>query len=236
MTLFTVRTGAALFLAASLAACGGGSDKAKFPVSGTVSGLYYDSLTLTTGSQTLEIKKPGLDSSGVANVVNYTFPQILEYGDVYFVKLVSNPAHQSCSVLQTAADSAGHTASINVSVTCSINAYTVNGYISGLKGDGLTLINGSLDGTLTPTKATVDANAATEAAAEAAAVAAGGAVGSGAKTPSFSFATAVGFDQAYGVTILAQPKGQHCTVTNGAGLMKDAAVLNIAVKCEDNPA
>lgn len=235
MTLFSMRAACALLLASSLTACGGGSDKAKFPVAGVVSGLAYGTLVLKTGTQTVNIVPNPANTATVINTVNYAFPQILEYGDVYLVTRDTNPVHQSCDVNQLRADSAGHTASINITVVCSINAYTVNGYITGLKGDGLKLINGSLDGTLSPTQATVDANAATEAAAETAAVAAGGAVGSGAKTPSFSFATAVAYNQAYGVTILAQPTGQTCTIANGTGLMGDTAVLNIAVNCVDNP-
>lgn len=236
MTLFSMRAACALVLASSLAACGGGSDKAKFPVTGVVSGLAYGTLVLKTGNQTVSVVPNPANTATVVNTVTYTFPQILEYGDVYLVERSSDPVHQTCEVGQVNADSAGHTASINVAVQCSINAYTVNGYIYGLKGDGLKLINGSLDGTLTPTQTTVDANAVTEAAAEATAVAAGGAVGSGAKTPSFSFATAVAYNQAYGVTILAQPTGQTCTIANGTGLMGDTAVLNITVNCVDNPA
>lgn len=228
MTLFTVRTAVALLLAASLAACGGGSDKAKFPVSGTVTGLYYDGLSLITGSQTVEVKKTGLDSAGVANVVNYSFPQIIEYGDVYFVKLAANPAHQSCVVGQTAADSAGHTASINVTVACTVNSYYVSGYITGLNSEGLQLINGSTNGTVTATVAGVTANATTEATAKAAADAAG--TTSYVKTPSFTFPL-VTFGQTYGVTILKQPDTQTCTVTNGNGVMGDAEVLNIVVNC-----
>jgi hypothetical protein len=235
MTLFSMRAACTLLLATSLAACGGGSDKAKFPVSGTVSGLYYGTLTLKTGTQTVDIKPTGVTTAGVANVVNYSFPTILEYGDVYYVQLGTNPEHQSCTVNQFEADSAGHTASINIAVGCTVNAYTVNGYIYNLKGAGLQLINGSLSGTLAPTVASVDAAAVAEAAAKAAAAAATPPSTSYTLTPSFSFATAVTYNQAYGVTILTQPDKQTCTVTNGSGLMGDAPVVNVFVNCVDNP-
>lgn len=226
MTLFSMRAACALLLATSLAACGGGSDKAKFPVSGTVSGLYYGTLTLKTGNQTVDIKPTGVDAAGVANVVNYSFPTILEYGDVYYVQLGTNPAHQSCTVNQFAADSAGHTAAINIAVGCTTNAYYVSGYVTGLNSEGLQLINGSTNGTATVTVAGVATAATTEAAAKAAANGSDVYV----RTPSFTFPL-VTYGQTYGVTILTQPATQTCTVTNGTGVMGDAEILNINVNC-----
>lgn len=241
MTLFSTRTACALLLAASLAACGGGgSDKATFPVAGTVTGLVYSGLKLETGSQTVDVAPNAANTATTINLVNYTFPQVLGYGDVYLIKIAANPAHQTCSFpsYRQQADSAGHTATINVALTCAINGYSLNGYVYGLKGDGLQLINGSDYGTITLTKAIVDANAATEAAAKAAAAAATPPTTSYTLTPSFSFADPnklVAYNQTYGVTVLTQPPGQTCTVTNGNGVMQDAAVVNITVNCVDNP-
>lgn len=239
MTLFSMRAACALLLAASLTACGGGSDKAKFPVTGTVTGLVYDGLTLKTYNQSVTVA-PSVPAgtSTTINPVTYSFPQVLEYGDVYLVELGTQPAHQSCNVGQLRADSAGHTASINVVVECSINHYSVNGYVTGLKGEGLQLINGSNSGINTLTKAVVDANATTEAAAKAAAAALTPPSTSYTLTPSFTFDSLtypVYYNQAYGVTVLTQPAGQTCTVTNGNGVMQDAPVVNIAVNCVDNP-
>lgn len=219
MTLFSMRAALALVLAASLASCGGG-DKETYPITGTVTGLYYDSLVLSTGSQTATVKSNGLDTTGVANTVNYTFPQTLSYGDPYLVALATNPPHQTCTVGQTVADSAGHTASIAIAVACIINSYTVSGYVHGLTAEGLQLINGSTNGTITVTLAGVAAAVTAEAA--------------GTITPSFTF-PAVYYNQTYGVTILTQPTGQTCTVTNGNGLMQDAAIVNISVDCVNNP-
>ena len=220
MTLFSMRTALALLLAASLASCGGGGSSTTYPVSGTVTGLLYDSLVLTTGSQSVTIKQNGLDSTGVANVVNYTFPQTLSYGDPFLVTLATNPPHETCVVGQTAADSAGHMAAIDVAVLCTENPYYVGGYVTGLTVDGLQLINGSNGGTITLTVAGVAANAALQAA--------------GTVTPSFTFPAQV-FGQTYGVTILTQPVGQTCTVTNGTGLLGDANAYTVAVNCVANP-
>lgn len=220
MTLFSLRTALALLLAASLASCGGGSSKATFAISGTVSGLGYSPLVLKAGTQTVNVAPSTTNTADTLYPVTYTFPQTIEYGEPYLVELSANPPHQTCTVLQTAADSAGHTATINIAVTCTTNSYTVNGYVHGLAAEGLQLINGSTSGTITVTQAGVLAAQTAETA--------------GTVTPSFSF-PATFYNQAYGVTILTQPTGQTCTVTNGSGVINDSAILNISVDCVTNP-
>jgi hypothetical protein len=231
MTLFSLRKMFALLLTVSLASCGGGSDTT-YPIAGTVTGLAYGTLVLTAAGQTLNVT-PNVTGTTV-NAVTYSFPKTLGYGDPFLVALGANPAHQSCLVGQSTADSAGHTATINVAVSCSINTQYVSGYVYGLVGDGLQLINGSLNGTIALTKTIVDTAATTEAAAKAAALALTPPSTVYARTPSFTF-PAVAYNQAYGVTILNQPTGQTCTVTNGAGKIADAQVLDIVVNCVNNP-
>lgn len=219
MTLFSMRSALALLLAASLASCGGGGGTS-YPVSGSVSGLLYGPLILTTGSQNVSVNPTGIDSTGAANVINYTFPQSLSYGDPFFVTLGANPPHQTCTVGQSAADSAGHQAVINVAVLCVNTPHVVSGYVNGLTADGLLLINGSTSGVIDQSLAVVQANAALTAA--------------GTVTPSFTFPT-VYFGQTYGLQVLTQPTGQTCTITNGTGTMGDADVTNVSVNCVANP-
>ncbi|HWJ95768.1 MAG TPA: hypothetical protein VNT33_13645 [Telluria sp.] len=47
---------------------------------------------------------------------------------------------------------------------------------------------------------------------------------------SFSMA-AVGEDSPYGITILTQPAGKSCTITNNVGTMLKADITNVAVNC-----
>lgn len=54
------------------------------------------------------------------------------------------------------------------------------------------------------------------------------AVDAGAKTATFA---KVNDGAAYGVTVLTQPAGQTCTVTNGSGKIAAAAVSNVQVSC-----
>lgn len=50
---------------------------------------------------------------------------------------------------------------------------------------------------------------------------------------SFTFATAVPYGETYNVTVLKQPPGQICTVTNGSGLVGATNVSNVLVTCEN---
>jgi ZU5 domain len=94
------------------------------------------------------------------------------------------------------------TASANVTNVAvnCINTFTVGGNVSGLAGTGLVLQNNGGDNLAFTT--------------------------SGA----FTFATALPAGSAYGVTVLTQPSGSTCSVTNGAGTLT-ANVSNVVVTC-----
>ncbi|RUR17223.1 DUF1566 domain-containing protein [Legionella sp. km535] len=51
---------------------------------------------------------------------------------------------------------------------------------------------------------------------------------------SFTFATPVAQGAPYSVTVLTQPTGQTCSVTNGSGTMGGANVTNVGVNCVTN--
>ena len=50
----------------------------------------------------------------------------------------------------------------------------------------------------------------------------------------FRFSTAVAYGKTYSVTVLTQPLGQTCTVSNGAGLVSSNDIGNVAVVCSNN--
>lgn len=77
----------------------------------------------------------------------------------------------------------------------------LGGTVTGLTGSGLVLANGS----------------------DTVAVAAGSA--------SFTFPTRVGKGFPYGVTVLTQPAGQTCAVSNGVGTVADADIASVQVSC-----
>lgn len=53
-------------------------------------------------------------------------------------------------------------------------------------------------------------------------------------TGSFTFATAIGDSVAYAVTILTQPSGQTCVVSNGSGTVASANITSVSVTCTNN--
>lgn len=191
----------ALALALSLSACGGG--KATFAIAGTVTGLRFPGLVLTTNGQDVAVS-PGTVTGTIIPDATFQFPKQLEYGDQYDVSIKAYPAHQVCSITpQYAKDTAGRLASINIPVACALGQHNIGGTIAGLTVDGLVLTNGSDGGTITAAK---DAT-------------------------TFTFAGQVVYGVTYGVTVLTQPTGLVCSVANGTGTMADADVSTIAVTC-----
>ena len=147
MTCNFTRTTLALALALGLAGCGG---KATFPISGTVLGLAYNGLVLSSN---------GMDLPIAAGSTSFSFPSTLSYGDVYAVTVASStaqPLHQTCQVVN-GSDTAGRLASINVGIVCALNQRSITARINGLTTDGLILTNGSAGGTVAPPMGTTSA-------------------------------------------------------------------------------
>lgn len=200
-----IRPALALALALGLSACGGGG-KAEFTVAGTVKGLVYQGLTLTTNGMEITVNPPATAGADVS----YAFPNKLEYGDEYNVTIKNDPQHQNCNFAQSYQpinkDTAGRLTRIDVIIECFIDAYTIGGTVTGLTADGLVLANGSRGGTVTLAKSAT----------------------------SYVFPAPVAFGVTYGVTVLTQPAGLTCTVANSTGTMGDDKVNNINVNCVPN--
>jgi hypothetical protein len=200
----------ALAFGIGLAACGG---KASFAIGGTANQLQYSGLTVSSNGQTLKVEPATV---GTPSDVHFEFPNRIEYGDLYDIKIVGQPAHQSCVLVSGGADTAGRLAIINARIDCALLTPQLGGTISGLKADGLVLTNGSSGGTVALSGTSTTA-----------------ADGTVTKTwpTAFVFPAKVTYGQTYGVTVLTQPTGQTCTVANGAGIMGDDNVSNVAVTC-----
>ena len=91
----------------------------------------------------------------------------------------------------------------NVDLNCTPQTFTIGGTLTGLiSGRSITLQNNNGD------DLTLSAN------------------------ESFTFATSLDFASSYSVSVLTQPPGQTCTVTNGSGTITTAsAVSNVSVSC-----
>lgn len=196
-----IRPALALALVAGLSACGGGG-KATFTIGGTIGGLEYTGLKLTSNGQEISINPPAKAGENVS----FSFPRQIEYGDVYNVQVKQDPLHQRCGPagqFPNNSDTAGRLAVINVLISCTVNQYTIGGKITGLTADGLVLANGSGGGNLLVPK---DAK-------------------------EYVMPLPVAYNVTYGIAIIEQPAGLICTVANPAGTMGDANVTNVDITC-----
>jgi uncharacterized repeat protein (TIGR03803 family) len=128
----------------------------------------------------------------------------LPSGSSYSVTVQTQPTGETCSVAGGAGTIQSANAA-NVVVTCSNQAYSLEGSISGLNGLGLVLANGA-DTLAVSTGAT-----------------------------SFTMPTPVAYSSSYALTVQRQPAGLACAVGNGQGTMPASAVTNVAITCTDQP-
>jgi N-acetylneuraminic acid mutarotase len=133
----------------------------------------------------------------------FTFSAQVASGSGYAVSISTLPVGQSCSV----SNGSGTVAASNVTtvgINCTDNTYDIGGNVTGLTGTGLVLQdNGGDNLPLAPSGGTF----------------------------SYTFATPVAAGSAYHVTVLDQPTGQFCTVSNGSGTVAGSAVSNVDVTC-----
>ena len=130
-----------------------------------------------------------------------TFAISLTNGAAYSVSVFSQPSGQTCTV----ANGSGTVSGANittVAVTCSNgSSYTIGGTVSGLTGTGLVIQNNGGDNLKVTTN------------------------GAG------YFPTWLATGSSYYVTVLTQPSGQSCSVSNGIGTVGTSNVTNVNVTC-----
>jgi hypothetical protein len=138
---------------------------------------------------------------------NFAFGAKLESGAQYEVTIRTQPSNpvQSCTV----ANESGVVGGVdirNVHINCAARTFSVGGSVNGLLGSGLTLQNNGGD----PTPIESD----------------GG----------FRFPRALASGAQYNVTVRRQPSDpdQACSIANGAGVIGDQDVTNVAVTCTTN--
>jgi uncharacterized repeat protein (TIGR03803 family) len=169
-------------------------------------GIDADLFQMVNGLNTAA-RAPTVNATAVSVAAGQTTQRLggsLLSGTSYSVTVQTQPTEETCTV----AGGSGTIQSANVAnvvVTCSGEAYSLAGSISGLNGAGLVLANGT------------DALA----------------VNSGAT--SFVMPTPVAFASSYVVTVQTQPAGLACAVGNGTGTMPAGAVTNVAITCTDQP-
>jgi hypothetical protein len=154
----------------------------------------------------LVLTNNGGDDLAIPLSGTFYFATLLETDATYDVKVKSVPSNvdgiANC-VVTNGTGKAVFTVS-TVLVTCKVRTHVLGGTVIGLNGaTGLVLVNGTDRKDIVP--------AATS-------------------TQTFSL-TPVSEDVPYGVSVLTQPAGRTCAVENASGIMRDADIANVVVRC-----
>jgi 6-phosphogluconolactonase (cycloisomerase 2 family) len=191
-------------LSLGLAACHGGdslnsTSVQNYLIAGNITGLSAGGapITLVNNGQ----DKLTLDANG-----GFHFPTPLANGATYSITIATQPAGETCTVLNgTGTVSAGNVTSISVSCSAIPAQYTVGGNVAGLNaGASVTLRNNGSD------IVTVSGNGP------------------------FVFPASLVNAAAYDVTVATQPTGETCTASHALGTVDNANVANVSVVCTAN--
>jgi hypothetical protein len=185
-----------------------GSGTANANVTGVAITCSSTSSTFTIGgtiggltASGLVLQNNGADNLTVASgSTTFTFATPVAAGSTYGVTVLTQPSGETCSVTANGTGTANANVT-NVALTCSASSFTIGGTITGLTASGLVLQNNGADNLSRASGAT-----------------------------SFTFATPVAAGTGYDVTVLTQPTGETCAVTNGSGTA-NSNVTNVAVTC-----
>ena len=166
--------------------------------------------TLVLAGTVTGLTQPGLvltnngasDLTVATGTLTFQFADLLNTDAKFDVEVKTQPTETKC----TPSSNTGTASSFNtttVLISCVTNTYSVGGKVSGLSANsGLKLINGSDILTIN------DA------------------------TGVFMLPTKVAFGAPYGVTVLQQPVGKTCTVSNGVGrITTPGDVASVQVSC-----
>jgi N-acetylneuraminic acid mutarotase len=161
------------------------------------------SVTGMLSGRSIVLEDNGGNLTTVTSNTTFTFSTEIASGSGYLVAVSTSPVGQTCSVTNGSGTVAAGNVT-NVVINCSDNSYDIGGTVTGLTGSGLVLQDeGGDDLPLAPT---------------------GGSF-------SYTFATPISAGSPYDVTVLAQPTGQYCTVSNASGTVQGSAVTNANVNC-----
>ncbi|MGA7218475.1 MAG: hypothetical protein WBX38_09180 [Candidatus Sulfotelmatobacter sp.] len=186
-------------------------------ITANVNNVSVTCAATTTPTYTIGGTISGLTSSGlvlqdnggdnltvVSGVNTFNFVTPIQAGDTYAVTVFTQPAGETCTVSN--ADGTANANVTNVAVACT--TVSTPTYTIGGTVSGLTgtiVLQDNLTNNLSLT-----ANGA------------------------FTFSAAIPSGGAYSVSVLTQPAGQNCTVSNGSGTAT-ANVTNVAVTCVTTP-
>jgi hypothetical protein len=150
----------------------------------------------------LVLQNNGGDATSIpAGATSFAMTTALQSGSAYQITVGTQPTGLNCTVTNGSGVVAGANVT-NIQITCVFASYTVGGTVSGLAATGLVLQNNGTGSTAIPANAT-----------------------------SFTMPGSFFPDSPYAITILTQPNGHSCTVTNGSGTVALANVTNVQISC-----
>jgi hypothetical protein len=153
----------------------------------------------------LVLQDNGANNLAITANGTFTFSTPVPSGGTYAVTVLTNPSGETC-VITNGSGIVGVSNVTNIAVNCSANHYTIGGTISGLTAGASLVLQDNGASNLT-----ITANG------------------------TFTFATPLPSGGTYAVTVLTNPSGETCQVTNGSGIVGVSNVTNIAVSCTANP-
>lgn len=173
--------------------------------------IICETIKFTLSGTVTGLTDPGLvlennygDQTAVlANATTYTFTIPIAYGSNYVVSIKQFIPGLACSLAN--ASGVNITADVtNINVICNPIQYTISGTVTVLPARGLVLQNNNSNPMgISPSSSPI----------------------------SFTFSQAIPHNGNYNVTVLQNPLGFTCTVTNGVGIVTSANVTNVAVEC-----
>ena len=173
---------------------------------GGIHRIMLDNMTPEEMRECVELIDGKYETEGSGNInidsIRAKAESGVDFLSPYSVTVKSQPTapSETCSVTN-GSGVMGDSAITNVSVTCTVNAFTVGGDLAGLAaGESIELLlNGAHHTTLNT-------------------------------DGSFQFLP-IADATPYSVTVAQQPSGQTCTVSNGTGVLAGSDVTNVAVSC-----
>jgi len=161
------------------------------------------SVTGLLSGRSIVLEDNSTNLTTVSSNTTFTFSTKIASGSGYAVAISTLPVGQTCSVTNGSGTVAASNVT-NVVINCTANTYDIGGTVTGLTGSGLVLENEGGDNlSLAP----------------------------GGSSFSYTFSTPLAAGSPYHVTVLDQPSGQYCTVSNASGTVAGSAVTNANVNC-----
>ncbi|MGA2710769.1 MAG: kelch repeat-containing protein [Steroidobacteraceae bacterium] len=162
------------------------------------------SVTGLASGASVKLNNDGGNTATITANGSYSFTSTFLSGESYDVTVAEQPAGANC-VVTNGSGTMGSNNVANVLVTCTPSNFTVSGTLSGLLGGRSLVVQDNGSNSTTVSS-----------------------------SGSFSFSGPIASGSNYAVTIMTQPVGQSCSVTDGSGMIGAANITNVSISCSDN--